>query len=84
NEWYQWRDDRSGFIPEIEEGSANGSQFEGNDLKQQFLALVLERGQKLVDDPKWAEKECPWEVRNYKWESLLFNPQLVYSPRNKS
>jgi hypothetical protein len=76
NEWYQWRDDRSGFIPEIEEGSANGSQFEGNDLKQQFLALVLERGQKLVDDPKWAEKECPWEVRNYKWESLLFNPQL--------
>ena len=76
NEWYQWRDDRSGFIPEIEEGSANGSQFEGNDLKQQFLALILERGQKLVDDPKWAEKECPWEVRNYKWESLLFNPQL--------
>jgi hypothetical protein len=75
NEWYQWRDDRSGFIPEIEEGSANGSQFEGNDLKQQFLALVLERGQKLVDDPKWAEKECPWEVRNYKWESLLFNTQ---------
>jgi hypothetical protein len=76
NEWRQWRDDRSGFIPEIEEGSANGTQFEGNDLKQQFLALVLERGQKLVDDPKWAEKECPWEVRNYKWESLLFNPQL--------
>jgi len=75
NEWRQWRDDRSGFIPEIEESSANGTQFEGNDLKQQFLALVLERGQKLVDDPKWAEKECPWEVRNYKWESLLFNTQ---------
>jgi hypothetical protein len=76
NEWYQWRDDRSGFIPEIEDGTTNGTQFEGNDLKQQFLALVFERGQKLVDDPKWAEKECPWEVRNYKWESLLFNPQL--------
>ncbi|MFN7895083.1 MAG: TIR domain-containing protein [Cyanobacteriota bacterium] len=74
-EWYQWRDDRSGFIPEIEESSANGSQFEDNDLKQQFLALVLERGQKLIDDPKWAEKECPWEVSNYKWESLLFNTQ---------
>jgi hypothetical protein len=75
NEWYQWRDDRSGLIPEIEEGLTNGTQFEGNYLKQQFLALVLERGQKLVDDPKWAEKECPWEVRNYKWESLLFNTQ---------
>jgi hypothetical protein len=75
NEWYQWRDDRSGFIPEIEDGTTNGTQFEGNDLKQQFLALVFERGQKLVDDPKWAEKECPWEVRNYKWESLLFNTQ---------
>jgi len=76
NEWYQWRDDRSGFIPEIEDGTTNGTQFKGNDLKQQFLALVFERGQKLVDDPKWAEKECPWEVSNYKWESLLFNPQL--------
>ena len=71
----QWREDRSGFIPKIDEGTVNETQSEGNDIHQQFLALVLERGQELVDDPKWSEKESPWEVRSYKWESLLLTPQ---------
>ena len=71
----QWREDRSGFIPKIDEGTVNETQSEGNGIHQQFLALVLERGQELVDDPKWSEKESPWEVRSYKWESLLLTPQ---------
>jgi len=72
-EWRQRREDRSGFIPEIDEGSANETQ--SDVLDQQFLALVLERGKDLVEDANWFHKECPWEVRSYKWESLLFTPQ---------
>jgi hypothetical protein len=72
-EWRQWRDGRNGFIPEISDGSANESQ--SDVLNHQFLALVLERGKDLVEDANWFHKECPWEVRSYKWESLLFTPQ---------
>ena len=71
----QWFEDRSGFIPEIDKGSLNETQSEGNGLNQQFLALVLERGKDLVEDENWAHKECPWEVRSYSWKSLLFTPQ---------
>jgi len=71
----QWLEDRSGFIPKIDEGLVNETQSEGNGLNQQFLALVLERGEDLVDDPNWHQRECPWEVRSYTWESRLFTPQ---------
>lgn len=72
-EWRQWREDRSGFMPEIDEGS--GNETESDVLNHQFLALILERGKDLVEDANWFHKECPWEVRSYKWESLLFTPQ---------
>jgi hypothetical protein len=75
NEWRQWREDRSGFIPEIDEGSLSEPKPDGSGVNHQFLALVLGRGEVLVDDPNWSHKECPWEVRSYKWESLLFTSQ---------
>jgi hypothetical protein len=68
----QWREDRSGFIPEIDEGSLNEPKPDGSGVNHQFLALVFERGEDLVDDPNWSQRECPWEVRSYKWESRLF------------
>jgi internalin A len=74
-EWRQWREVRSGFIPKIDENSLNEIQPECYGLNQQFLALVLERGEDLVDDPNWPQRECPWEVRSYTWESRLFTPQ---------
>jgi hypothetical protein len=74
-EWRQWREERSGFIPKIDESTLNENQPECYGLNQQFLALVLERGEDLVDDPNWPQRECPWEVRSYTWESRLFTPQ---------
>lgn len=74
-EWHQWREECSGFIPKIDESSLNENQPECYGLNQQFLALVLERGEDLVDDPNWTQRECPWEVRSYTWESRLFTPQ---------
>jgi hypothetical protein len=74
-EWRQWREERSGFIPKFDENSLNEIQPECYGLNQQFLALVLARGEDLVDDPKWTQRECPWEVRSYMWESRLFTPQ---------
>jgi hypothetical protein len=73
-EWSQWREDRSGFIPEIDECLLNEPKPEESS-NHQFLALVLERGKDLVEDAGWFQKECPWEARSYKWESLVFNPQ---------
>jgi hypothetical protein len=74
-EWRRWREDRSGLIPGIDEGSLEAAKTDAEKPPQQFLALVLERGVDLVDDPDWAHRECPWEVRSYRWESLLFTPQ---------
>ena len=73
-EWRQWREDRSGFIPEIDECLLN-EPIPEESSNHQFLALVLERGKDLVEDAGWFQKECPWEARSYKWESLVFNPQ---------
>jgi hypothetical protein len=73
-EWSQWREDRSGFIPEIDECLLNEPKPEESS-NHQFLALVLERGKDLVEDAGWFQKECPWEARSYKWESLVFKPQ---------
>lgn len=74
-EWRQFREDRSGFIPEIGEGLLDDPKLETNRLNHQFLALVLGRGEVLVDDPKWFQRECPWEVSSYTWESFLHSTE---------
>lgn len=77
-EWHQWRQgDSGGLIPTMEAGVSEGpsAEIQRERANDHFLALVLQWGEVLVDDPAWWRHERPWEFRSYRWESLLFTPQ---------
>jgi pimeloyl-ACP methyl ester carboxylesterase len=44
-----------------------------NAIQQRYLALVLKEGEELEEDSNWIDRECPWEVRSYTWESWLYD-----------
>lgn len=44
-----------------------------NPIQRRYLALVLKEGEVLEVDSNWADRECPWEVRSYAWESWLYD-----------
>ena len=44
-----------------------------NALQQRYLALVLKKGEDLEEDSSWGDRECPWEVSSYEWESWLYD-----------
>ncbi len=70
-EWWQWRADSRGIAAEIRDVTLDSPAPEPQGLSGSCLALILQRGEELEDDPQWAQREFPWEVRSYTWEAKL-------------
>ena len=74
NSWAQWRLQRSSLIPQgpaLQAGSSSSVRVQPRpDVC--FLALVFERGKRLVDNLDWNSPE-PWRFHAYQWTAYTFD-----------
>lgn len=72
-EWTQWRAESGGIAADIRNTPLEPTPPDLQKPTEHCLALILQRGEVLEDDPQWAERESPWEVYSYSWESKLYH-----------
>jgi hypothetical protein len=72
--WYQWRCETGGLATEIKNTTLLEPNPVLNEDSCRFLAIVLQRGEELVEDDEWFKRDRPWEVRSYSWEALVYDP----------
>ena len=79
NSLAQWRRQRSSLIPQGPELQAESSSSVRVQPRPDvcFLALVFERGKKLVDNPDWNSPE-PWRFHAYQWTAYTFDATAKY------
>lgn len=72
-EWRQWRQNCRGIAADIRSTPLEMPTPDHQEPTDCRLALILQHGVVLDEDPQWAHRECPWEVRSYTWESRLYH-----------
>lgn len=45
-----------------------------HSTEQRYLSLIFKEGEELEDDPNWGNRDSPWDVRSYTFESWIYYP----------